>query len=302
MPTAPQIDAPQTLTGLFPDSSDDEDEAGSDDLGPCYENQSVILSGETLMIRQFDFHSHNANRVWPGTFNLSDYLLARTSNNNNSHDEKNVEKFVHQWGSVLELGTATGLLAIRLTMACTQQQSMVNVDVDVDDNDTPTSIPRMDAIEGQKNDDAAGHNCCCTSVVTSDVQDERGEVQSNLEYNYELNHILDPPLHVPHTWGSGWNTSMAAAAGVEQAPQEFDTIVASDILLYVSAYGALIETLEELMPPGSHTKFVMSWNRRMKESAEFFDRAKQAGFSCTHEGKCIYTFVRADDDDNETTQ
>eukprot|EP00978_Attheya_sp_CCMP212_P015105 scaffold38838_cov56-Attheya_sp.AAC.1 len=302
MPTAPQIDAPQTLTGLFPDSSDGEDDdgenAGSDDLSPCYENQSVILSGETLMIRQFDFHSHNANRVWPGTFNLSDYLLAKTSNNNNNDDEKNGAKFVHQWGRVLELGTATGLLAIRLTMACIQQQSTVDVDVD---NDTPTSIPNMDAIEGQPNDDnAAGHDCCCTSVVTSDVQDERGEVQSNLEYNYELNHILDPPLHVPHTWGSGWNTSMLAA-GVEQAHIEFDTIVASDILLYVSAYGALIETLEELMPPGSHTKFVMSWNRRMKESAEFFDRAKQAGFSCTHEGKCIYTFVRADDD-NETIQ
>jgi len=257
MPTNPQIDAPQTLTGLFPDSSDDEQEKGEDcnNPAPCYEEQSVILVGQTLRIRQYDFHSHNANRVWPGTFNLAEYLLAKNKDGS----------FNHQWGSVLELGTATGLLAIRLALASTYH----GMNVETTDSPQP---------------------CCCTSIVTTDVQDEYGEVESNLMHNYELNGILKPPPHVPHTWGTGWNTSVAAAGLPEK---HFDTIVASDILLYVSAYGALVETLQELMPEDSSSiKFVMSWNRRMKESAEFFERAKAAGFLCTHEGKCIYTFIR----------
>ena len=55
--------------GLFPPDSD----ADADDprnLPLCYEIQSVVLAGETLAVRQFDYHSHNTNRVWSGTFNL----------------------------------------------------------------------------------------------------------------------------------------------------------------------------------------------------------------------------------------
>jgi Lysine methyltransferase len=70
--------------------------------------------------------------------------------------------------------------------------------------------------------------------------------------------------------------------------QQFDTIVASDVLLYVSLYPALIKALNELMPPACDTLFIMSWNPRMKESAEFFERAQPGGFDCKHEGKRIY--------------
>jgi hypothetical protein len=257
MPTNEQIDAPQTLAGLFPPDSDEEEEEGEPD--PCYEVQSMVLAGHQLQIRQFAYHSHNANRVWPGTFNLADYLLVRT-------DEG---IFPHQLGHVLELGTATGLLGIRLALASTQHN-----DLDAD-------------------------ACCCTSITTSDVDDasdmdkgdEGGPVQANLKFNYELNGVARPPDHVPHTWGTGWKAAVAAA-GVED--RHFDTIVASDILLYVSAYGALVETLKQLMPSSSKARFVMSWNRRMKESAEFFTRMEQEGFQCTHEGKCIYTFITSE--------
>jgi hypothetical protein len=247
MPTNSQIDAPQTLAGLFPPDSDEEEEEGEPD--PCYEVQSMILAGEKLQIRQFAYHSHNANCVWPGTFNLADYLLVQTDKG----------AFQHEWGRVLELGTATGLLAIRLALSAKLH-----------------------------NDDANADACCCTSITTSDVDDEDGLVHENLKFNYALNGVAHPPDHVSHTWGTGWMASVVAA-GVEE--RQFDTIIASDILLYVSAYGALVETLTELMPPYSKARLVMSWNRRMKESAEFFTRMEQAGFQCTHEGKCVYTFT-----------
>lgn len=242
MPTNHQIDAPQTLIGLFPPDTDDEDnnDEGAEPLTLCYEIQSVELVGRQLSVRQFDFHSHNANRVWPGTFNLADYLF---------RDSRN-------WGNILELGAATGLLSIRLAWSSIVYNSA-------------------------SNDDAV-----CNAIVTSDVQDD-GEIASNIAFNFHLNQIAPPP-HVPHTWGTGWMESVSEAGVVVPS---IDTIVASDILLYVAAYPALVTTLSELMVD-DRTVFVMSWNRRMKESTTFFDMMKEAGFHATHEGKCVYTFIR----------
>ena len=238
-PPSQIIDAPLSLGNFFPAESDEEEE---EELDNCYEVQQVTVAGESLQVRQFAYHSHNANRVWPGTFNLADYLFETRDDGN----------YVHQWGSVLELGTATGLLAIRLAK----------------------SLPSKE-----------GEPSCCSSLVTSDVDDEHGDVLENVEHNFELNSIPQPP-HVPHTWGTGWKESAAKV----QVETEFDTILASDILLYVSAYPELVITLQELM--SSSQKLVMSWNRRMKESQEFFDRMKEAGFHCEHLGKCVYCFVR----------
>lgn len=262
MPTNPRIDEPVTLTGLFPPDSDDEGDE-PEEKGLCYEVQSVVLARSELRIRQFDYHSHNANRVWPGTFNLADYLLARDDTG----------KLIHQWGDILELGTATGLLAIRLALASTVHR--------------PDGSPSAETI--------------CDKIMTSDVQDERNEILANLEFNYQLNNVSAAPLHIPHTWGTGFVAS--ADRAVFERQQEtvpasptvwtFDTIVASDILLYVSAYPALVKTLQEVMPADrKETKFVMSWNRRMKESAAFFDMMEEAGFQYKHEGKCVYTFTR----------
>jgi hypothetical protein len=245
MPTAPQIDAPVSLGSFFPPDSDEEEET---ELDQCYETQEVILADETLHVRQFAYHSHNANRVWPGTFNLADYLF----------DKDDEGKPKHQWGSVVELGTATGLLAIRLA--------------------------KSSSVHGDNNKPA--EEACCDSIITSDYEDD--EVGSHVCHNFEINGFdADKiPVHVPHTWGTGWEQS-ALKQGV--GDKTFDTIVASDILLYVSAYAALVDTLLELISP--KTRFVMSWNRRMKESAEFFDRMKDAGFDCVHVGKCVYIFT-----------
>jgi hypothetical protein len=310
MPFAPQIDDPQTLTGLFPPDSDEECHEDDDDV--CYEIQPVVLAGATFNVRQYDFHSHNANRVWPGTFPLADYLFSVIEESPSVWDECNSRvddergsvrqpKYAYNWGRVLELGTATGLLAMRLAMACSNLSR------------EPSST------------------FCCTSVVTSDVDDERGDVCTNLLFNYELNELPLPyPRHVPHSWGTGWNNSvrislesnketLADAPLIHPTLLPFDTIVASDILLYVASYSALVQTLCELMIPNfdigkednlcmeplgnelygleSPPKppiFIMSWNRRLKESNEFFTRMTDAGFVYGSHGKGLYTFYYAE--------
>lgn len=108
--------------------------------------------------------------------------------------------------------------------------------------------------------------------------------------------------------------------------------MASDVLLYVryihpmlyvyiyisnttvySAYPALVLTLSELFDAGTVQEFLMSWNRRIPESALFFANMKEAGicshnrkffflncltvfntvgFLMVHHGKCVYSFYR----------
>jgi predicted nicotinamide N-methyase len=48
--------------------------------------------------RQFSWHKANANKVWPGTFNLADFVLANAAR--------------YRGGRVLELGAATGALSM----------------------------------------------------------------------------------------------------------------------------------------------------------------------------------------------
>jgi hypothetical protein len=389
MPTLDQIiDEPQTLFGLFPDSDDDDGDETTDGpladddpngqhkrllMSDCdnaiasgyhYEIQSLVVANETLRIRQFAYHSHNANRVWPGTFNLANYLLETvplaavavtadttsfesvddvSSTTTTTSTSRTNYQYKHYWGRVLELGTATGILAIRLAMASSASSSL--------NNQTATTslaaVPLVDSSEP-----AVGYSHCCTCVVTSDVVDDYQDIATNLAYNCALNQLSVPPVHVPHTWGTGWVTSCreacactsaafaVSASATDTDPSSkmlatcssgyealfdsndtcmgFDTIVASDILLYVAAYPALVTTLVELVSrplrpesslpcrvPGGHEEtstfatprrpmIVLSWNRRMKESQEFFERMERAGFTCTHQGQCIYTFVFRD--------
>ncbi len=75
-------------------------------------------------------------------------------------------------------------------------------------------------------------------VTTSDVDD--GEVEEAVAENFTLNG-LPPPPHLPHTWGTPLPAHVLAAP--------FDVVLASDILLYVRAYPALVDTLEALCAP-----------------------------------------------------
>jgi len=105
----------------------------------------------------------------------------------------------------------------------------------------------------------------CTPMCYSDI-DDGGEVAENVEYNI-LQNGLSPGLHIPHTWGEGWQKSVDKATARSSSINSINTcsnsigdaavataiahryikfVIASDILLYVSAYPALVETLVEL--------------------------------------------------------
>ena len=266
------IDAPISLSCLFIDSSDDEDDVDNDKdktFEQNYEINTITLTNKLLKIRQFAYHSHNANRVWPGTFALSDYVL-----NNDIY-----------LGNVLELGSATGIISIRLAMEKEEEEQKLAL-----------------------SDNSGCSDINIKSILTSDVNDEYGDVEENIKMNFELNGFEEcqQPAHVPHTWGSGWKTSVEKKLGDSNIDDDnndneflkFDTIIASDILLYVSAYPLLVQTLKELFENDdgdsskSSMKFIMSWNRRIKDSKQFFDLMVNAGFNYTFHGNGLYTFVK----------
>ena len=122
---------------------------------------------------------------------------------------------------------------------------------------------------------------------TSDI-DDGGEVESNIAHNFELNGQTKV-RHIAHTWGTGWRKS---CEGGGDCPA-YKYIIASDILLYVSAYPALVATLDELFTiRGPDAEFIMVWNRRIAQSQQFFELMKQAGFTCHHHGECVFSFRR----------
>jgi hypothetical protein len=94
------VEAPVSLGGLFfnPDDSDNDEE--TNEFDNSYENQQLQVDGMTLCIRQNSWHQTNANKVWPGTFLLAEFLRVRSERYNS--------------GVSLELGAATGALAIFL--------------------------------------------------------------------------------------------------------------------------------------------------------------------------------------------
>ena len=175
-----------------------------------------------------------------GTFNLAEFYLS-------SSQPGDLKELTSSATPVLELGSATGLLALRFSQAGV---SMVTSDYD---------------------DTASGEEC----------------IEANIVFNYGLNAEASVP-HIPHTWGEPWPEGSLFDGG-------FEIVLASDILLYTAAYSALVQTLLRLFVEGRTTKFVMSWDRRMDESKEFFEMMKEAGFKCTLEPKCIFVFEREEE-------
>ncbi|EQC28759.1 hypothetical protein SDRG_13443 [Saprolegnia diclina VS20] len=214
-----RVDAPLSLGGLFA-NSDSEDEAFVNE----YETQNIAIGADTYAIRQFSFHEANANKVWPGMFNLASFIDAN--------------KARYSDGKILELGAATGALAIHLR-----------------------ADPRL------------------YDVMTSDMADD-GTIEANIEFNSALNGQVIGE-HYAHTWGTGW-----------KSPGSVRFVIASDILLYVSAYPALVTTLLEIFEDDATTEFLMSWKRRIADSAVFFRLMDDAGFQMHHHGACIYSFFK----------
>jgi predicted nicotinamide N-methyase len=173
------MSAPISLGGLFPDSSDEE---GGGGFCNDAEESVVTLGGVAIRLRERPFHPLNANAVWPGAHALAEWVRA------NAADKLAPPR------RVLELGAATGALAIFCVRACG------------------------------------------LDVTTSDVDD--GEVEQQVADNFRLNG-LQPPPHLAHTWGTP----------LPLDTPRFDVVLASDILLYVRAYPALVDTLEALCAP-----------------------------------------------------
>jgi hypothetical protein len=117
------------------------------------------------------------------------------------------------------------------------------------------------------------------NIITSDI-DDGGQIEENIKRNFELNSVSEV-IHVPHTWGEEWSF-----------PQnDFDYIIASDILLYVKAYPNLVKTLVYFFQGGKVKEFIMSWNRRIDSTKIFYDLMQEAGFKRKHYGSCIYGFT-----------
>jgi len=248
MPNDREIEAPISLMGMWPDS-DDEAAENTNAFTNESSEQTITVAGLPLRVRQFCFHTHNANRVWPGTFNLAEYYI----NEGESGDLDSLKD-----KRMLELGSATGLLSIRFVIA-----GITNiVTSDVDDRGAATDDNNDDDNDGK----------------SKETEDDT--VETNIKHNFYLNNVA-PVKHIRHTWGTGWNES-----------EVFDIIIASDILLYVAAYPALVKTLEELIGRGLGRKFIMSWNRRMDESKQFFEMMHEKGFECLREPKCVFIFTR----------
>lgn len=242
--------APINLGGLFciDDSDADDDNQESQSFEQRFEELELSVVNKLIIVRQFSWHQANANQVWPGAVRLAQFI------------DENIH--FYSTGKILELGAATGALAIFLTLP-------------------PHSL----------------------NVVTSDICDD-GAVERNIIHNFQING-LSPVQHVPYSWGQSWQETVAAISPQEDlqpskavqtglSSSSFKFIIASDILLYVSAYGSLVRSLTELFcgSGSAITEFVMSWNRRIAESRQFFDLMSAAGFACADRGHGVYCFTR----------
>eukprot|EP00741_Cyanophora_paradoxa_P011601 tig00020563_g11209.t1 len=115
-------------------------------------------------------------------------------------------------------------------------------------------------------------------VTASDYDDP--EIEENVRFNATANEVELP--YIPHTWGTPF-----------PADRTFDVVVASDILLYVKSYPALVETLEKLLPPSRREVFfLMGWRRRIDDEKVFFGLLGEKGFSHADTGHRIFEIRR----------
>ena len=114
----PGGDAPISLGGFFDVAGDDDYVEHENGFEQIYDIQEGIrIVDLTMRIRQSAWHMANANKIWPGTFALAEFLHENISN--------------YSSGTILELGAATGALAIFLT---SPPRNLAVITSDIDDN------------------------------------------------------------------------------------------------------------------------------------------------------------------------
>lgn len=66
-------------------------------------------------------------------------------------------------------------------------------------------------------------------------------------------------------------------------------------IIVFSVYPLLVQSLKEIFEHEPNlVEFLMSWNRRIQESSQFYDLMKDAGFQIYSHGKGLYSFYRLD--------
>ena len=111
-------------------------------------------------------------------------------------------------------------------------------------------------------------------VITSDYTDVR--IEENLRENCRLNDL--PPLpHISHIWGTPFPRESLC---------EFDTVLASDILIYVSQYTSLVGTLHQVLAAGAVC--YLSNRRRIDTEDTFLSLCTQSGLTVRNLGAKVF--------------
>jgi len=101
-------------------------------------------------------------------------------------------------------------------------------------------------------------------ITSSDLDD--GETTENIKHNYSLNNVDIP--HITHTWGSEFPADK----------NNFDIVIASDIILYENHYKELLYTLQQLMSHNPESVFIMTYKRKAYGEKSFFVMLQENNF------------------------
>ena len=112
------------------------------------------------------------------------------------------------------------------------------------------------------------------NVTTCDYCDE--EIEKNIQENCGLNGLA-PLRHIPHTWGTVFPATLVSS---------FDLLLASDILIYVSQYPALVNTLQQLLAGGAY--MLLSNRRRIDSERDFLRLVEAGGMEVRHLGAKVF--------------